>query len=759
MQENYDEVMEQDDEVSREVIRAETLEAIGMRLAKRRAEAISGRASSGIEEIWREDEEYYEGIDELNRGVDSWRSKPPGQVPANSGKQTQSTVFPNITGPFVDAASARIADMLLPADEKGWEIAPTPVPDLVQMQKGVEPAGMQALPRPEGAPVDPAFEKKALAQAAEEAISEARIAAERASDQIEDWLVHAMYSAECRKMIEDAAKVGTGIIKGPVPKKMRKRAYAGGAVKVSTGIGPCSRRLSYWNFWPDPSCGNNIHNGSYTWDMEKMSVREVKKLLDDETYLKDQLKLVLKEKPMEATGEVHEPEISSGGANEGRYEVWNYHGILESEDLEAIGAFDGENPIIDPELAENTVIDVTVTMINNRVVKFGMNPLDTGEFPYDVMCWRERTDFWAGIGVARQIRTAQKMVVGATRHLMDNAGIAAGPMLIFKQGTIYPADGVMGFAPRKIFYMAEDADTFDDVRKAIGTVKVDMVIGELMEIINLGMRFAEDTTGLPMLLQGQMGAAPETVGGMTMLNNNATAVLRRMARLFDDRVTVPHINRYYTWLLQYSDDDSQKGDFTVHARGSSALVERDIQAQEIANMATIVTDPRFGADPEKWFKEFLISRRYSPSKFLFDDEEKRKMFEQMAQPQPDSRVEIAKINAGSRENVAALNSQTKLTEATMEQQSTVAELEIKDRISERQEETKRFLGEMSTSLDAVIEEMKQAGLNDRSAQLIKEKIATTVAKLQTQKEMQAGQVINPPVEPRGRAPDGQSFQK
>jgi hypothetical protein len=71
----------------------------------------------------------------------------------------------------------------------------------------------------------------------------------------------------------------------------------------------------------------------------------------------------------------------------------------------------------------------------------------------------------------------------------------------------------------------------------------------------------EDSTGLPMLLQGQLGKAPDTVGGMTMLNNNASAVLRRLARTFDDCVTEPHIRRYYAWLLQYGEDD-EKGDFS-----------------------------------------------------------------------------------------------------------------------------------------------------------------------------------------------------
>ena len=36
---------------------------------------------------------------------------------------------------------------------------------------------------------------------------------------------------------------------------------------------------------------------------------------------------------------------------------------------------------------------------------------------------------------------------------------------------------------------------------------------------------------------------------MTMLMNNASVVLRRIARTFDDNITTPHIRRYYDWLM------------------------------------------------------------------------------------------------------------------------------------------------------------------------------------------------------------------
>ena len=73
-------------------------------------------------------------------------------------------------------------------------------------------------------------------------------------------------------------------------------------------------------------------------------------------------------------------------------------------------------------------------------------------------------------------------------------------------------------------------------------------------------------------------AAPDTVGGMQMLHVNASAMLRRIAFNADNSVTRPHIKRYYDDWLMVHGDESEKGDATTDALGSTALVERETQA-------------------------------------------------------------------------------------------------------------------------------------------------------------------------------------
>ena len=724
------------------------LQALADSLCRTRADAISGRQASGIEDIWEKDEEFYEGVDERNRDEISgnlWRQKPPGAAQVETQQTTRSKVFPNITRPYVDAAAARIADMLLPTDDRAWSIRPTPVADLVALSKGevppqVESAIAQQFPNPEMAQVATQEAVEAAAKQTEEAKSRA----EKAQKRIEDWHVECNMHAEVRQVIEDAARIGSGVLKGPKPDRKRVVAWVNGEIVMRNETKPVSKRIDAWNLFPDPACGENVHNGSFIWERDYLTKRQLEELKGTQGYIDSEIDACLMEGAQRATGE-YNPGVPPSMANQkDRYEIWYGHCTVEKDDFEAAGC---ECPDDQP-----VMIPAMVTMVNNRVIKLWMNPMDTGEFPYDVFPWQKRKGSPWGIGVARQGRTAQRIVTAATRNLMDNAGLAGGPMLVMKQGMIYPADGKAGIAPRKIWYIGPDAEGLEDATKAIGTIKVDMLVNELMVIVQFGLKLMEDVTGLPMLLQGQQGDAPDTLGGQQMMMNNASSVLRRLAKLFDDYITEPHVRRWYHWLLQHG-EDAEKGDYCIDARGSSALVEREIQNQELAQMGNIVLNPVFGLDPRKWIQEYLKSRHFDPKRFEFDDEQWKQIVENMSKGPQDPRLAVEQLRGQVQERLAQFN-------ATVQQQMTAMEQNF-----EAQENSR------DRALDVMLAEFERAGNKSITLDELKGKLGETAMKLRTQRELgfaslrsrnaQAAskQVTKPPTEPAGKAPAGQAFQR
>lgn len=600
-------------------------------LLSKRREAIAGRAGSGIEEEWTEDEEHYQGIDDANRSFQNanqlYRSRKAALTGERSKQQgpARSVVFLNITRPYTDAASARVADMLLPTDDRAWEIKPTPLPRLSGPQ-------LTMLAQAMGATDPAAVHAQMAAQAAE-----AKEAAERMQQAIEDPLVESNWHGEVRQVIEDSARIGSGVLKGPFPitrtARMTRKDPATGLtefIKVDE-IKPGSKRIDVWNFFPDPACGENLHNGSYTWEREHIGRRQIKEMAADPSYETAELLAALREGPSrtrEGTEAVYRP-------GEDEFEMWIFYGHCAREHLARLG--------VEMEEGDEDRVPTMAVMINDRLVKVVLSPQEDGEFPYDVLAWQRRPGMPWGVGISRQIRTAQRMLNGSARAMMDNAGLSASPQIVIGNG-ITPQDNSFSLRPGKVWRAEADADA-SDVRAAFNAFVVPSVQAPLMNIINFALKMAEDTTGMPAMLQGIRGDAPNTLGGMQMQNNNATSVLRRLAKRFDDYMTRPHIQRYFDWMMTYSDDESIKGDFQIDVRASSALVERDAQQQFLMTLLQVSANPIYELDPAKLAAELCKGQRLDPTNFQYTDEQKAQRAQQGQDPTVQAKAQLLAAQA------------------------------------------------------------------------------------------------------------------
>ena len=608
-------------------------------LAKRK-EAIAGRLGSGIEMEWQEDEEHYQGIDDANRAFQNasnmampkrWAT---GQ--ALERGPTRSVVFLNITRPYVDAGSARVSDMLLPTDDRAWGLKPTPLPRL----NNSEVAQI-------GGP-------DAAKQAMEETIAIATVAAEAMQAKIDDCLVESRWHGEVRRFIEDAARIGSGVLKGPFPKrqdgKVVRKNEMGLTEYVSvSSITPASKRIDPWNFFPDPACGDDIHNGGYTWEREYLSGRQLREMLKmPGGYDVAEIVKAIKEGP--SLNGAREAADGVAHRGEDQFEMWIFHGHCDGEQLRALG--------VDIDEEEDRLPAMAV-LINDRLVKVAQSVLDDGDFPYDVLAWQGRPGMPWGMGISRQIRTVQRILNGSTRAMMDNSGLSSAPQIVIGNG-VTPEDGNHTLRGGKVWRLEAGGDA-TDVRAAFSAFVVPSVQAEMMNIIEFALRMAEDTTGMPAMLQGIRGDSPDTLGGMQMQNNNATSVLRRLAKRFDDYVTRPHIQRYFDWMMQYEEDDSIKGDFQVDVRASSALVERDAQQQFLIQMAQLARDPQFEINPAKLFAELAKGQRLDPKRFQYTPEEAAQR--QQAQPDPIAQAKATFIAAQTDETRAKIE-ETKAKTAT-----------------------------------------------------------------------------------------------
>jgi hypothetical protein len=684
-------------------------------------------------------------------------------VTSQGAKPQRSTVFIGMTRQKTNAAEARVADILLPTDDRNWGIQPTPDPYLTSMARDTRPAdigllaskrpamqanfaqvgapmpqqnmagmiapGMQPQPQAGQALTDDQGNALRMKDVARAVIELASKKAEAMQREIEDQLIECDYNAELRKVIHDAAKLGAGVVKGPMVTNRTRKAWQSytdltGAtvhqIEMVEEISPASFRVDPRNCFPDPGCGEDIHNGKGMYEREMLTPKQVRDLAKQPGYMKEQLRKVLEEGPKRSAAmQELRDEDTRDSANK-NYEMWTYWGEVEHDDLEAAGVTVGEKDVL-------RTISACVVMVNNTVVKAYLNPLEGGELPYDFYVWEKVAGSCWGFGVPYLMRAQQRVLNSAWRQMMDNAGVTSGPQIVVKPSVIQPADKQWQLSARKIWYATDD---MDDVRKAFATFEFNSHQTELAAIIKMATELADQETGVPTIMQGEKGAAPDTVGGMQMLMNSANVVLRRLVKQFDDMVTKPHIRRYYDYNMLYNEDEEIKGDFTIDARGSSALMVRDIQNQAFLNLLAAGANPIYGMylDTEKLFKKALQAQHIDPAEVFKPEEEIEQIKEQQkqaaTQAPPDPRIAAAQIRAQA--DVQKIQAQNQGDQAELNTRLAITQAQIAARREEMQ-------------MTREIEMLKMANAQNISLESIKAKLADTAIKERGRKELFAAE--------------------
>lgn len=718
-----------DPEAEREKME-ERLQAFGHNMAKQRDDWIRIRYGYGVDKRWLEDEDQYNNKDNVNRAASQMMTSVEQGYPVTTqhAKPHRSTVFIGMTRQKTNAAEARVADILLPTDDRNWGIQPTPEPYLAGMtmtnEMAIDPRTGQPIIDPKtGQPL----RKKEVARAVMEM---ARKKAQAMQNEIYDQLIECDYNGELRKVIHDAARLGTGVVKGPIVMNRTRKAWqpytdAMGQtvyqVDIVQELNPASMRVDPRNVWPDPGCGENIHDGKGIYERQRLTAKQVRDLVKQPGYMKEQIRKVLEEGPKKsATFQELRDEDQRDLARD-TYELWEYWGEVDHEDLEAAGVEVGEKD-------ELRAVNACVVMINDTVVKAFLNPLDDGQLPFDFYVWEKVSGSCWGYGVPYLMRAQQKVLNAAWRQMMDNAGVSSGPQIVMNPNVISPADKQWQLSSRKIWFATDD---MDDVRKAFATFEFDSHQAELAGIIKMATELADAETGVPVIMQGEKGAAPDTVGGMQMLMNSANVVLRRLVKQFDDMITRPHIRRYYDYNMMYNEDEEVKGDFQIDARGSSALLTRDIQNQAFLNLLAAGMNPVYGMylDTQKLFEKALQAQHVDPAEVFKSPEEIERIKEQQAQAAqqqqpPDPRIAAAQIRAQS--DIARVQAQNQGDMAELQTRLQIKQADITARREEMQ-------------LTREIEILKMANSQNLTLEQIKAKLADTAIRERGKKELFAAE--------------------
>ena len=566
------EATEQSDKAERDM--AERLRVFGVRLQSQAEDQVKRRFS--IDERW---------LDDLRQFNGQYDKVTAATLAASGG----SKLFVNITRNKVNAAEARLIDILFPTDDRNWGIQPTPVPYLSKLSKDKDPISNEdgsPFVTDEGVQV----QKRDVAQGVME---EARERANSMQDEIDDQLNETNYNSVNRDMVHDAVLYGTGILKGPViigktrqkwSEVVDEQGQVAQVIEIVDDLKPGAERVDPWDFFPDMQ-SRTVDDAEFIFQRHYMSKKALRDLADKPGFLRTQIAEVLKKDADNSHTATHLQEMQSMAGltslDNGRFEVWEYHGPVDKDDLIAAGVEVDEEDVF-------TEYSGVVWFSESRVLKAVINPADTGDMPYSVFNWEGDDTTLFGVGIPYLMRSSQKVLNATWRMLMDNAGLSVGPQTVINSQVVRPADGNWRLTPHKVW---ELTDKNGNVNNVFGSFEINSHMNELISLFQYARQIADEETALPQIAQGEQGSATDTASGMSMLMNSANTMLRRVVKNFDDDVTRPFIKRMYDWNMQFNPKEDVKGDFCIDARGTSSLLVKEQQAANLMNLMNISASP------------------------------------------------------------------------------------------------------------------------------------------------------------------------
>ena len=665
------------------------------RLETEARERVSKR--SLVEDRWLRDIAQYEGRDD-EQITDTLRS------------EGRSSATVNITRAKCNTFESKLFDMLFPTDDKNWGINPTPVPEL-DMEVSKLNGQVETLTEQANTIEDPEEaerlrgEADGLAQKLRELETVRQTARQHAdlmSAEIEDNLVECEYAMHCRSVIHDATVAGTGILKGPIALNERVRSNW---LKDDAGVYRLQNRednedrfvyqhTSYWNLFPDLS--GRTFAAVQDW-MERYiwRKRDLISFAKQPGVDKEAVRRLLRRGPTDQLPEymlnvnsVVEEEEQYFGTDV--YIVWEYRGPLEDDEMQELMRYlarremDGEeegSSDTKVEIDPLVQMDAVVWFCQGEILRVAINHMDDNAPIYNVFQIEKSTARLWGVGVPYLMRTQAAIVNDSWRNMLDNANLAAFPQVEVDLSVIQRADG--GENRIEPFGMWERLASAGD-KPGFIFHQIPVHQEHFGAIIQMAMQFTDQETNISVLASGEQGSVSRTAGGMALLMNSVNVVFRRVVKNFDDGITSPVITRAYYYLMQFSEKEEIKGDYAVQARGSSVLLVREVQAQNLLLLASQLSlHPVLGAH----FKMRELLKKLLQSMMIASDDVLKTQTEfeediaaqQQAEAEAPPDPEMVKLQLAQQ--TAQMDAETKIALARMNLEGALVEMAVKRNIT------------------------------------------------------------------------------
>lgn len=503
-------------------------------------------------------------------------------------------IFMMLTDEKCVGCEAWLEELLLPADDKPWGLKPTPEADLppdvrVIIEKKVVSLAMQDIQQGimTGVYVSEADVQERLAQVAQEVTEHvakfARMMDDKLEKRVEDIMAESGWRGALKEFISHLTTFPGAVLKGPVARKRREMKWVptadGFDPQVTEVVKPDFEAVSPFDLYPAPM-SKGVDDG-YMCERLRLTRSDLADMKGVQGYDDDAIDAVLER-------------CSSGGLTD-----WLFTGldqsrnVAEGRDFEQMdpegridavlfwGYVQGQSLIdwgLDKELVADPLREYSaeVMLIGTEVVKAVLNEDPMGRKPYYVTSFRKIPGSFWGMGLCEVIADIQSVCNSAARNIVNNMGLSSGPQVGVDVGKMPDGEDVTELFPWKIWQF--DMGMEGGTRPPMWFFQPNSVTAELLKIYEYFSNEADNKSGIPRYATGmeQGGGALNTASGLSMMLGNAARGIKRVVKNIDFDVIEPSVQRRVEYEFLYNPDKMYKGDIKVLARGSTAMLQKEM---------------------------------------------------------------------------------------------------------------------------------------------------------------------------------------
>ena len=541
-------------------------------------------------------------------------------------KGERSQVYVGLTRTKVLAAYSRMTDLLFQPGQKFFAIEPTPITKqpLVETEL-TEKAALEIMQAAEV--IDPGLVDDLIAARFAELVEELEEETKKRVDNMEEAILDQAIENNLEGKMKDAIMeqviFGTGAMKAGTLRIEKNHKW----IKTDEGFNliyeespsPEMEAVSIFDLYPDPYA-TSIDDMRNIFRRHIISRQDFVDLKDYPGFNSDLIDYCIEEYPdgnhYEEQHEKDRREIANINDYETKtkkFEVIEFWGSLNGYDLMEVGVeLDDEDPSMEYQ--------ANIWFTEDKVIKAQLNPLPGGVIPYFIFPYEKNPHAFWGTGVPRMMRDSQSTMNAATRIYLDNVALSSGPMVEVNTDIMASGEDPTELYPWRVFLR----EGGDGNQPMVRFYQPQSNSPALVSVIELFRRFADETTALPSYTHGQtQSSLNRTATGISILMSNANIVLKSVIKNIDDFLTKPMVRSLYDWNMTWNDNEMVKSDMRIVARGSTALIQKEVQSQRLLQFLSLINNPMDAqmVNREKLLVDIAKSLDIDPDEVIKSQEE------------------------------------------------------------------------------------------------------------------------------------------